>query len=316
MREGYSVRRLINEAFRASTVRGLGDVPEDAEAEDALDLLNGYLDELVSDTSFSTGKRSVSVRVGPKGYVTITDDPKRVAASMVAEEVGIGGSRFIRIATEVENGIDEGTKILACAEGRRVPCTIVEVNDPWNFRAKFSTSDPAVILQPGAYSGYFKLLAEGPERDIDIIDVPPASIYQVIGCGDKLPQLTEQNFHSERNRTGRWYFYDKGRNPYPRVYVGGCEEVNVVYDEPFWHDLEMDSDLTNMPRTARECLKWHLAMELADIAQFETVARRCERTWKNCYQAYVDSMEQDVEFEPDISAPGYGGYSNFDIRNG
>lgn len=313
MREGYSVRRLINEAFRASTVRGLGDVPEDAEAEDALDLLNGYLDELVSDTSFSTGKRSVSVRVGPKGYVTITDDPKRVTTSLIVEQKE--GSRFLTVSasTEVENGFDDGTPIIICAAGKQVPCAVNGIVDPWSFNAVFTSPS---ILEPGTYNGYVKLYGEGPERDIDIIDVPPASIYQVIGCGDKLPQLTEQNFHSESNRTGRWYFYDKGRNPYPRVYVGGCQEVKIVYDEPFWHDLEMDSDLTNMPRTARECLKWHLAMELADIAQFETVARRCERTWKNCYQAYVDSMEQDVEFEPDISAPGYGGYSNFDIRNG
>ena len=54
-----TVRDLIRDAFIRSTVRGLGDTPDDLEVKDALSMLNEILDVLSQKDEFSTGDEAV-----------------------------------------------------------------------------------------------------------------------------------------------------------------------------------------------------------------------------------------------------------------
>jgi hypothetical protein len=312
----YTVRELITEAFRKSTVRGLTDTPESDEIKQALSTLNTDLDQLTAREEFSTSKRAVRASVGPLGYVTVSDNPARIVVNAVSS-----GPNEARITTLSEHGITVGDHIALSHEFYDdfpdgavyfKHLEVIYVGSPFAFKVRTRSG-----LISGVKSGTFKLSSQGPEYDIDIIDCPPDNIYQVVDSeGLKLPELQEQDFYAYRDRRDfAWYFYDKSRNPYPKIWVGGRSAVTIVYQEPFWHDLKLDTDLTAMPRSALACLKYALSRDLAEENGYLDIAQRMDARYRESYADYVRSVAQSASPLPDVSAPGYLDRPLYNIEN-
>ena len=305
-RKMYTVRQLITEAFRKSTVRGLTDTPEADEVRMALETLNTELDRLTARAEFATSKRSVRAVVGSDGFVTISDNQKRVIVTGNAA----GGSASCE--TGDVHGLSVGDSIVIKVDGRpeSVTATVVNVTGPYSFGITMG----AFV---GVFSGTFRLASEGPEYDIGILDCPPDNIYQVIDeNGWQLPELQEQDFYANRqHREFDWYFYEKSYNPYPRVWVGGKATVWIVYAEPFWHDLKLDMDITAMPRSAQTTLKYMLAECLAEENGYTDIADRMHRKFTEAYADYCRSVTQSASPLPDFSAPGYFRTDRYNIEN-
>lgn len=307
----YTVRELITESFRKSTVRGLTDTPEADEIKQALSTLNTELDQLTAREEFSTSKRAVRASVGPQGYVTVSDNGARIIDSGVVLE-GLKA----RCTTRSEHGLyNENFIVLNSTadwtDGKPITLQVAGIIDPFTFEL-FVTS-----YAHGSFNGTFKKQGEGPEYDIDIIDCPPDNIYQVVDSeGLKLPELQEQDFYAYRDRRDfAWYFYDKSRNPYPKIWVGGRGAVTIVYQEPFWHDLKLDTDLTAMPRSALACLKYALSRDLAEENGYLDIAQRMDARYREAYADYVRSVAQSASPLPDVSAPGYLDRPLYNIEN-
>lgn len=302
----YTVRQLITEAFRKSTVRGLTDTPESEEVETALQTLNTELDKLTARAEFSTSKRSVRAVVGSEGYVTISDNQKRVIVTGNAA----GGNATCE--TGDLHGLRVGDRIVIRAEGHAEPVNsmVVSVPSPYSINITLGAFT-------GVFSGTFRLESEGPEYDIGILDCPPDNIYQVIDeNGWQLPELQEQDFYANRiHREFDWYFYEKTYSPYPRVWVGGKSTVNIVYVEPFWHDLKLDMDITAMPRSAQTTLKYMLAECLAEENGYTDIADRLHKKYMEAYADYCRSVTQSASPSPDFSAPGYFRTDRYNIEN-
>jgi hypothetical protein len=312
----YTVRQLITEAFRKSTVRGLTDTPESEEVETALQTLNTELDKLTARAEFSTSKRAVRASVGPLGYVTVSDNPARIIVSAITS-----GPNEVKINTLAEHGVSVVDHIdLSRNFYENFPSgaeyfknlEVKSVDSPFIFTIR-TRSGPI----DGVKSGSFKLSSQGPEYDIDIIDCPPDNIYQVIDeDGWQLPELQEQDFYANRiHREFNWYFYEKSYNPYPRVWVGGKSTVTIVYAEPFWHDLKLDMDITAMPRSAQTTLKYMLAECLAEENGYTDIADRMHRKFSEAYADYCRSVTQSASPLPDFSAPGYFRTDRYNIEN-
>lgn len=307
----YTVRELITESFRKSTVRGLTDTPEADEIKQALSTLNTDLDQLTAREEFSTSKRAVRVSVGPLGYVTVSDNGARIIDSGVVLE-GLKA----RCTTRSEHGLSVGDFIVLKSaadwtDGNPITLNVAEIIDPFTFDLWVTS------YAHGSFNGTFKKQGEGQEYDIDIIDCPPDNIYQVVDSeGLKLPELQEQDFYAYRDRRDfAWYFYDKSRNPYPKIWVGGRSAVTIVYQEPFWHDLKLDTDLTAMPRSALACLKYALSRDLAEENGYLDIAQRMDTRYREAYADYVRSVAQSASPLPDVSAPGYLDRPLYNIEN-
>lgn len=309
----YTVRELITESFRKSTVRGLTDTPEADEIKQALSTLNTDLDQLTAREEFSTSKRAVRVSVGPLGYVTVSDNGARII-----ESSGRISSSTWKTTTRAEHGLSVNDEILVKfnpSYNTLFPSAmfvVSEILSPFEFKMYSSEG-----WAPGYFNGPFKKASEGPEYDIDIIDCPPDNIYQVVDSeGLKLPELQEQDFYAYRDRRDfAWYFYDKSRNPYPKIWVGGRSAVTIVYQEPFWHDLKLDTDLTAMPRSALACLKYALSRDLAEENGYLDIAQRMDARYRESYADYVRSVSQSASPLPDVSAPGYLDRPLYNIEN-
>ena len=303
----YTVRQLITEAFRKSTVRGLTDTPEAEEVRMALETLNTELDGLTANAEFSPSRRAVRAVVGSEGYVTIADDQKRVIVSAEATVYGI------KLNTGDAHGMSVGDAISVRIDGHSgiFEATVIQITGPYSFNTT------AISGITGTFSGTFKMSSKGPEYDIGILDCPPDNIYQVISDdGRILPELQEQDFYANRhNRNFDWFFYDKSRNPYPKVWVGGRASVTIVYTEPFWHDLKLDTDLTMMPKSARTAIKYMLAENIADENGYTDIADRMHRKYMENYAAYCRSVDHSASPLPDLSAPGYFNTGHYNIEN-
>lgn len=303
----YTVRQLITEAFRKSTVRGLTDTPEADEVRMALETLNTELDRMTARAEFSTSKRAVRAVVGSEGYVTIADDQKRVIVSAEATVYGI------KLNTGDAHGMSVGDAISIRIDGHLgiFEATVIQITGPYSFNTT------AISGITGTFSGTFKMSSQGPEYDIGILDCPPDNIYQVIDeNGWMLPELQEQDFYANRiHREFDWYFYEKSYNPYPRVWVGGKSTVTIVYAEPFWHDLKLDMDITVMPRSAQTALKYILAECLAEENGYTDIADRMHRKFSEAYADYCRSVTQSASPLPDFSAPGYFRTDRYNIEN-
>jgi hypothetical protein len=311
----YTVRELITESFRKSTVRGLTDTPESDEIKQALSTLNTELDQLTAREEFSTSKRAVRASVGPQGYVTVSDNPARI----VTVSVQIGAN-LSRLTTLGEHGLSVGASVTLGKDFRidganpswYEDLPVENVISPFEFVIRHLSG-----IITGVKSGTFKLASQGPEYDIDIVDCPPDNIYQVVDSeGLKLPELQEQDFYAYRDRRDfAWYFYDNSRNPYPKIWVGGRSAVTIVYQEPFWHDLKLDTDLTAMPRSALACLKYALSRDLAEENGYLDIAQRMDARYREAYADYVRSVAQSASPLPDVSAPGYLDRPLYNIEN-
>lgn len=304
----YTVRQLILDAFRKSTVRGVGDIPDEEELSNALSDLNDFLDEFTGNPDFTPAKRCVEVAVGDGGFITFSNDPRRVVASAVLATTEDGTHKKLTVHTVGEHLIDKDLDdvVELHLDGKVVSFGLGSVNVEDMFT--FSVEGNAIFgpLGEGVYRGSWKYGKESKDYRIDIPEVPPVNIYQVVSMDNqKLPELQEQDFYARGGNSGKWYFYDKGRYPYARLWVGGEQYVRVIYEDQRWHDLSLDDNAENFPKVAVQVMKWRLAADIA--VEYPDVAERMEKRFRSSLMTYYRSNKNSESPLPDSSAPGYGG---------
>lgn len=296
-----TVRDLIRDAFIRSTVRGLGDTPDDLEVKDALAMLNEILDVISQKEDFATGDLSVVFDMPPgRRFVTFSDDPRRVF-SATASPSGI------RCRCGDSHDLEVGSVIDARIGGVDITAEVTSVISYLEFEIA-----PDGRLS-GPYQGSFKLESEGPEYIIDFIMTPPVGMDQVIGSGvGKIVECQKQYFYSMQPE-GRWWFYEKGKLPYPRLYISGIDRVMAVFPKPTFRNVTLDTDLTSMDSSARSAIKYRLAAEIASNAGFLAVEESLLKRYRNAYATFVRSRAQTATPDPDLSAPGYFRNMYYDI---
>ena len=296
-----TVRDLIRDAFIRSTVRGLGDTPDDLEVKDALAMLNEILDVLSQKDEFSTGEQGIVFDMPPgRRFVTFSDNPHRVF-SATATPMGIyckcGESHDLNVGDSVDiriGGVDITTEVTTVS----------------SF-LEFAVAPDGRLSGP--YQGSFKKTSEGPEYIIDFITPPPVDMYQVVGSGvGQIAECQKQFFYSMQPE-GRWWFYEKGNMPYPRLHVSGVDRVMAVFPKPTFRNVTLDTDLTPMDSSARSAIKYRLAAEIASNAGFLAVEESLLKRYRNAFATFVRSRSQSASPLPDLSAPGYFRNMYYDI---
>ena len=288
-----TVRTLIRDAFQRSTVRGLGDTPDEHETKDALSMLNEILDVLSRKEDLSTGNKQVILDVPPKGYLTFSENPHRVFSATV------DNSRITCLCSDAHE-LSVGDEITLRIGGIDIETSVYGVN---SFREFYV---PHSGMLTGNYIGSFKLKSEPDEYLIDFIMPPPVNIFQVIGSGiGEMPECKEQYFYSV-NRSGTWWFYQKGNNPYPKLHVCGSSRIKVVFPVPLLNNVTLDTDISNLDPALRSALKYRLAAEIAAGQNMDAKEKSMLARYKQAFGTYVRSQAQSADPEPDTSMPGYG----------
>lgn len=295
-----TARDIIRDAFIRSTLRGLGDTPDDLETRDALAMLNEILDVLAQKQEFSTGNEQMVIDVPSKGFVTFSDDPKRVFSATA----GVTG---IQCVCGDSHGLSVGDMVDLKIGGESFRSEVLSVES----HVEFSVAARSSLI--GAYVGSFKLADEPDDYSIDIITAPPVNMFQVVGSGvGQLQECQEQNFYSAE-RVGRWWFYDKGNLPYPKLWVSGADRIMAVYPKPTFRNVNLDTDFTSMDSSAKSALKYRLAAEIAASAGFTAVEQSLMAKYRHAYATFTRSRHQSASPIPDYSAPGYNNSLFYDI---
>lgn len=299
-----TVRTLINQAYQGARIRGYGDSAEDFEVQEGLYMLNDILDGLTGEPEFAPAKKWLDIDVPQCGYITFSDDQHRIVTTAVAT------TEEVTVSTGDTHGLSSGDTIkLNLGERGEFDLSVTEVTDVYTF-----VTEPIPGVE-GTYSGYFKMASDGPEWDINVIGVPPVSMFQVINSdAHEMPELQEQNFFAcKGDRSYDWWFYDKSPRPYPKLWIGGQGRVRVVFTEPFWNNVTLDTDLSRMPVVARRAVKEALIRDLASQAGYDDIADRHDRLFRKAFADYARNNHQTASPVPDLSAPGYlGGKYNIE----
>jgi len=290
----YTVRQLIIDAFKRSSVRGLGDTPDNEETDDALGMLNDILGILSRKQEFSEGYVTYIVNKPiDRDYITFSDSHKRTF-SAVADNDGIV------LNFDEPHMLEQGMSIDLRIGGLDFSTTVS------------STDTLSVVVPPnnslnGCYKGSYKMSSEGPEYLIDVIATPPVNMAHVIASGKgELEEVQQQFFYGSNNGDGGW-FYEKTRNPYPKLYVKGAERVKVVFPKTVFTNVNLDTDLSSMDDAARAAIKYRLAAEIAGSNGFDEKMKTLLALYKNAYGTFARSVVQSSSPVPDTSAPGYVG---------
>lgn len=296
-----TARDIIRDAFIRSTLRGLGDTPDDLETKDALAMLNEILDTLSQKEEFSTGNASVIIDM-PAGrrFVTLSDNPHRVFTA-------IAGTDGVRCICGDSHDLQVNDEIDVRIGNEYYTATVTSVVSFVEFVL------PANANLSGSYIGTFKKHSEPEDFFIDIVTAPPVNMYQVVGSGvGQLQECQQQNFYSAEH-VGRWWWYDKGNTPYPRLWVSGCDRVMAVFPKPTFKGVSLDTDFSSMDSSARSAIKYRLAAEIAATAGFTAVEQSLMAKYRHSYATFVRSRSQSATPIPDYSAPGYNNSLFYDI---
>lgn len=296
-----TARDIIRDAFIRSTLRGLGDTPDDLESKDALAMLNEILDTLAQKEEFSTGNSSIVFDMPPgRRFVTLSDDPRRVFTA-----VADGGP--VRCLCGDSHGLDVRDRIDVRIGPLSYDVAVSAVKSYLEFEIPYNAA------LSGSYTGTFKMHDEPEDFFIDIVTPPPVNMFQVVGSGvGQLQECQQQNFYSAEH-VGRWWWYDKGNTPYPRLWVCGCDRVMAVFPKPTFRNVTLDTDFSSMDSSARSAIKYRLAAEIAASSGFTAVEQSLMAKYRHAYGTFVRSRSQSATPIPDYSAPGYNNSLFYDI---
>lgn len=291
----YNVRQLITEAFRASTVRGIGDTPDDEEVTDALVLLNDALDSLSGKSGFTPGLKTISVKTS-KDYITISNNKQKIISSFIADNLQ---EHFFATTEDNHtlNDDDIGKKIFLNIKGKEYECVVSGIISLTEFAVEKNVE----------LSGVFSKISFRFENEdkIDVISVPPVNIEYVKINDSFAEELQENIFYFKKPSYGLWFFYDKSLYDATKLYVSQSGIIEITFREPCWVDLTLDSDLSNMHRVARQVIKWKLAADIAEANGYLEIADRLIARSKSALGTFQRDQMQLQAPIPDLSAHGY-----------
>ena len=300
----YTIRQVIESAFRVSGVKGVGDTPDSTEASDALDMLNGILDNFGLDPMWKAGTITRTVTPKSDGSIIIANDLTRIITYINST------SPTATITTAGNHGLPLGTSITI--KGTNLfdgVHTISAITSLTSFQV-------ASTVNGTSMGGTFKKTSESDDYLIDLVIDPPDVIDNVIsvtGTGgyQQLNEYTNNQFYTSPQTFNGWYF-ETSRDPYPTLYVSSTvSSAQIIMKQPGYRNVNFNTNTDQYPQGMREAIKWRLAADLAAFNGYLEMSNQCLLRFTEILAKYKRSHRQTQDIMTDTSAPGYvGGHYN------
>lgn len=290
----FTVRQLIHSAYKVSTVVGIGQTPTEPEVSEALELLNGILDNFGMENLFKPGIITKTVRSKSDGSIVISNDGSRVIIS------GIGDGSNYRITTSEPHGLQIGDSIdiagNGSVDGTHVVNGITSIKS-FTFVSAITTT---------TYSGVFKLSTQSDAYLIDVPVLSPDSILNVVDGTTTLHEYPSDVFYNNRNdglECG-WY-YETALDPYPTLYLDTQRNVQITFYQPWYRNVNLDVDTDKWEMGMKECVKWRLAADVAMTNGYIDISTQCMNRFSEVIGKYRSKHRKSYGIISDTSAPGY-----------
>lgn len=295
----YTTRQLVTEAYRVSGMKGTGETPDNSEANDALDILNGVLDVFSIQDDWKAGMITRDVLAKADKTIVIAKDTSRIFTSIVGD-VGLSIITFT-LANRHGLKLNDLIHIKAPAPFGEIDLTITNITSQYVLVTTNPTAVSGVVT-----TGTYKLQSEPDKYLIDLIMDPPNAIHSVISAGGTpLGKIMSDDFYQSTPKPYGW-FYEKATDPYPILYVAESSLYTIAMEEPGWRELTLDTDLSKLPVGVKQALKWRLAGDLAQSNGYTDMAGTCLARYKEAFATYKRSRHQSGLAQGDLSAPGVG----------
>lgn len=289
----YTIRQLIEQCYRISGVKGIGETPTSVETEDARDMLNGILDNFGMEQAFRPGIITRSVTSKSDGTVVIANDGTRVITSIV------GNGSTATISTSAPHGLAVSTSLVFKNSGVYDGThSVVAVTSITSFT--ISTTSNSTV-----YSGTFKKSSESDSYLIDLAVEPPDQILKVIDGSTPLTEYPADNYYDEKN-TGicnGWYF-ETSLDPYTTLHLDGQRTVEVVFYQPGYRNVSLNTDTDKWQMGMKEAIKWRLASDLAMANGYLDMSTQCLNRFSEVIAKFRRSHRKIQPYIADTSAPG------------
>lgn len=298
----YTIRQLIEQCYRISGVKGIGETPTAIETSDALEALNGILDNFGMEQAFRPGIITRTVTAKPDGTIVIANDGSRIASSIV------GNGTAATITTAYPHGLAVSTGIVI--QGAGVfdgPSSVTAVTSLTSFTIS-STSIATV------YAGTFKKATESDAYLIDLAIEPPDQVIKVMDGTTPLTEYPSDLYYADRNLgiCNGWYF-ETALDPYATLYLDGPRTVDIVFYQPGYRNVTLNTDTDKWQMGMKESLKWRLASDLAMNNGYLDMSSQCMNRFSEVIAKYRRSHRKVQPHIADTSAPGVCSGARYDI---
>lgn len=294
----YTVRQLIHSSYKISSVCGIGQTPTSPEVDEALELLNGILDNFGMENLFKPGIISKTITAKTDGSIVISNDGSRIIIS------GIGNGTSYTLTTSEPHNLSIGDTITIARNGAV----------DGNFTVNGITSMTAFTIPSTnvntTYSGVFKLSTQSDAYLIDLPILSPDSILNVTDGTATLTEYPSDVYYNNRNIgiENGWY-YETALDPYPTLYLDGQRTVQITFYQPGYRNVNLDVDTDKWEMGMKEAIKWRLASDLAMINGYSDISTQCLNRFSEVLGKYRSKHRKSYGLISDSSAPGYnGGY--------
>lgn len=293
----YTVRQLIESTYRIAGVKGVGETPTDPETSDALDILNGILDNFGMESLFKPGIITRTVTSKNDGSIVIAADGGRIISGISAV------SPTATITCQSKHGLTVGTSITI--QGTNLVDGEYIVN---GITSLTSFTIPVTVSGTG-YVGTFKKTTDSDAYLIDLAIEPPDQILTVVDGTTPLDEYPSDIFYSERNYLSAGWFYEIALDPYPTLYLDGKRTVQISFYQSGFRNVNLNTDCDKWQLGMKEAIKWRLASDIAMTNGYLDMSRECMNRFSEVITKFRRSHKRSNSIVADRSAPGYrGGY--------
>lgn len=294
----FTVRQLIHSAYKISSVCAIGQTPTYPEVEEALEMLNGILDNFGMENLFKPGIVRKTVTSKSDGSVVIANDGSRVIVS------GTGTGTAYTITTTEPHKLNIGDSITIANNGVVDGTFVINGISSINSFTIPSTSITTT------YSGVFKLSTQSDAYLIDLAIQSPDALLNVVDGTTSLTEYPSDVYYNNRNIgiENGWY-YETSLDPYPTLYLDGQRTVDITFYQPGYRNVNLDVDCDKWEMGMKEALKWRLASDIAMINGYSDISTQCLNRFSEVLGKYRSKHRKSYGLIADSSAPGYdGGY--------
>lgn len=290
----FTVRQLILSAYKLSGVCAIGQTPTFPEVDEALEMLNGILDNFNMENLFRPGIIRRNVTSKTDGSVVIAGDGSRLIVS------GVGNGTTYTITTSQPHNLTFGESITIARNGAVDGTFVINGINSIN---SFTIPSTSVVT---TYSGSFKLSTQSDAYLIDLPIASPDSILNVIDGTTTLTEYPSDVYYNNLNDgiDNGWY-YETSLDPYPTLYLDGHRTVDIVFHQPGYKNVNLDVDCDKWVDGMKECVKWRLTSDLAMINGYMDNSTQAMNRFSEVIGKFRSKNRKSYGLISDSSAPGY-----------
>lgn len=289
----FTTRQLIESAYRISGAKGVGETPTAIETADALELLNGILDNFGMEQAFKPGIITREVTSKTDGTIVVGNDGARIITSITAD----ANSHVANIATAQAHGLQVNTPInlkgTGFLDGLFSVTGITSLNSFTVYTVVSGTS----------YNGTWKRNSESDAYLIDLAIDPPDQLLNVVDGTTQLTEYPAEEFYMNNGIDNGWY-YETALDPYPTLHLDGPRTVTLGFYQPGYRNVGLNVDTDKWQMGMKEAIKWRLASDLAMTNGYPEMATQCLNRFSEVIAKYRRSHKKLMSIVSDSSAPG------------